>query len=67
MFKPFTQADQRLARQYEGIGLGLAIVQRKVEILGGTVSVDTAVGQGSRFIVTLPATPPPPALSQPPS
>lgn len=67
LFKPFTQADQRLARQYEGIGLGLAIVQRKVEILGGTVSVDTAVGQGSRFIVTLPATPPPPALSQPPS
>ena len=55
LFKPFTQVDQRLSRQYEGIGLGLAIVHRKAEILGGTVSVETTVGQGSRFIVTLPA------------
>jgi len=54
LFKPFTQVDQRLSRQYEGIGLGLAIVQRKVEILGGTVAVETIVDQGSRFIVTLP-------------
>ncbi|MFN8467180.1 MAG: PAS domain-containing sensor histidine kinase [Caldilineaceae bacterium] len=55
LFKPFTQIDQRLSRQYEGMGLGLAIVHRKAEILGGTVSVETTVDRGSRFIVTLPA------------
>lgn len=54
LFKPFTQVDQRLSRQYEGIGLGLAIAQRKAELLGGTVSLETTVDHGSRFIVTLP-------------
>lgn len=55
LFEPFTQIDQRLAREFEGIGLGLALVKRKVDLLGGTVVVDSTPGAGSRFIVTLPS------------
>lgn len=55
LFKPLTQGDQRLTRHYEGIGLGLALVKRRAEVLGGSVVVESAVDQGSRFIVTLPA------------
>ncbi|MFN8465192.1 MAG: HAMP domain-containing sensor histidine kinase [Caldilineaceae bacterium] len=55
--KPFTQADARLARSYEGIGLGLAYVHQMVILLGGTLSVQSAPGQGSRFTITLPAQP----------
>lgn len=55
LFKLFTQLDQRLARQFEGIGLGLAFVKRKVELLGGTVDVESQAGNGSQFIIMLPA------------
>lgn len=55
LFKPLTQVDQRLARAYEGIGLGLALVARTVEMLGGTVAVKSGSDSGSRFIVTLPS------------
>lgn len=55
LFKPFTQADQRLARQFAGIGLGLAYAKRKVEMLGGTIDLAPVAGPGSRFVVTLPA------------
>lgn len=53
LFEPFTQVDQRLARQYEGIGLGLTYVKRMVDLLGGTLTVKTVVGEGSRFTFTL--------------
>jgi signal transduction histidine kinase len=56
LFRPFTQIDQSLARQYQGIGLGLAYVQRKVQLLSGKISVESTPGQGSRFSVTLPRT-----------
>ena len=55
IFQPFVQGDARLSRQYEGIGLGLAYVQRMVEFLGGTLTLESAPGAGSRFTVTLPA------------
>ena len=55
LFKPLTQVDQRLPRDFEGIGLGLALVARRVEMLGGTVAVLSEVDGGSRFIVTLPS------------
>ncbi len=52
LFAPFTRLEQR---QIEGHGLGLWIVRRIVERLGGQVSVDSAPGQGSVFAFTLPA------------
>jgi PAS domain S-box-containing protein len=54
LFQPFVQLDSRLARQYEGTGLGLALVYRMVELHGGSISVTSNVSHGSRFTVTLP-------------
>ncbi|MFM8322176.1 MAG: PAS domain S-box protein [Chloroflexota bacterium] len=54
LFKPFGQLDARLAREYEGAGLGLALVKALVEQQGGSVSVESALGHGSTFTVTLP-------------
>jgi PAS domain S-box-containing protein len=61
ILKPFTQGDSRLARSYEGIGLGLAYVDQLVRLMGGTVAVASSVGAGSRFTVTLPALLPAPS------
>jgi CheY-like chemotaxis protein len=57
LFKPFIQIDSRLSRQYEGTGLGLALVLRLTEAHGGSVAVESKLGQGSRFSVTLPWSP----------
>ncbi len=54
IFMPFVQLDGRLARQYEGSGLGLALVARFVEMHGGTITVESNLGEGSRFVVSLP-------------
>jgi PAS domain S-box-containing protein len=54
LFTPFTQVDGQLNRQYEGSGLGLALVLRLAEIHGGSVSVESEVGVGSNFTVSLP-------------
>ena len=54
IFHPFVQADSSLARKYEGIGLGLPYAARMVELLRGTLTLESAPGEGSRFIVTLP-------------
>lgn len=54
IFEAFTQADGGLARRYEGIGLGLAYAQRMTALMGGEVRVESAVGKGSRFVVSLP-------------
>ncbi len=56
LFRPFTQVDGRLARSYEGIGLGLTLVQRLTELHGGSVQVASLPGVGSRFTITLPWT-----------
>ena len=54
LFKPFTQVDSSLARQHEGTGLGLALVQKLAELHGGGVSVQSEVGRGSTFTVCIP-------------
>jgi PAS domain S-box-containing protein len=54
LFRAFTQIDSGLTRAQEGTGLGLALVAKLVELHGGSVALESELGQGSRFIVTLP-------------
>jgi len=54
IFDPFMQADTSSTRKYEGSGLGLAITQRFVEMLGGSVRVESKEGKGSIFFVIIP-------------
>jgi PAS domain S-box-containing protein len=54
LFEPFVQLDSKLARQYSGTGLGLALVSRMVKMHDGDISVESEVGQGSRFTVSFP-------------
>jgi PAS domain S-box-containing protein len=54
LFKPFTQVDSSMTRQFEGTGLGLSLVKRMAELHGGSVSVESQLGKGSLFTITLP-------------
>ncbi len=54
VFQPFKQIDSSLSRQYSGTGLGLALVRRMTELHGGTVELQSRLGQGSCFSVVLP-------------
>jgi two-component system sensor histidine kinase/response regulator len=53
LFGTFTQADGSTRRRHEGAGLGLAITRKLVELMDGTIEVDSAPGRGSEFVCTV--------------
>ncbi len=54
IFEEFQQAEKTTSSQYGGTGLGLAIVKKFVILMGGEIVVESQVGQGSKFTITLP-------------
>jgi signal transduction histidine kinase len=54
IFDRFTQVDNSFTRNYEGSGIGLSLVKAMVELHGGTISVESVYGEGSKFIIELP-------------
>jgi PAS domain S-box-containing protein len=54
IFEEFRQESEGLSRNFEGTGLGLSLTQKYVEMMNGTLSVESEVGAGSAFTITLP-------------
>lgn len=55
IFQAFTQADSSTTRKYGGSGLGLVITKRFIEMMGGTIHVESEYGQGCTFTIRLPS------------
>ena len=54
IFEAFRQVDQTFTRKYSGTGLGLAIVKSLVQMMEGTITVESELGKGSKFQVEFP-------------
>lgn len=54
LFKPFSQLDTGLSRKYEGTGLGLSICKKLIELLNGSISVESVKDKGSVFTISFP-------------
>lgn len=54
IFEPFRQVESPLTRQHGGVGLGLYIARRILDLIGGTIHVQSEVGKGSRFSIWIP-------------
>ncbi|HEX8568370.1 MAG TPA: ATP-binding protein [Caulobacteraceae bacterium] len=58
LFTPYDQADVSVARTHGGTGLGLALSRELARMMGGDLHVESVVGEGSTFVLTLPVAPP---------
>lgn len=54
IFEAFRQGSEGYDRAFEGIGLGLTITKKYIELLDGTINIDSTIGSGSKFTVTIP-------------
>ncbi|MBX2996136.1 MAG: response regulator [Bdellovibrionaceae bacterium] len=64
LFKPFAQGDSSMSRSHGGTGLGLFLVKSFAELMGGTVSLSSRLGEGSTFRVEIPLRTQPPASAR---
>lgn len=54
VFEPFTQADTSTTREYGGTGLGLTISRHYIDIMGGDITIQSALGQGTKITLSIP-------------